>query len=150
MLRLRAARVPRVRWSSTKSPLSVAFSSSDEDEAAERYRNQKNPVIPSVTNLEARWRKLDAAKQDDVIAFLEDKMRGDWREMSPDEKRAAYYVWYGNWGPRASAKDFSSLYNYLAGVVGITMAALIAFKLITYSSETPVPGLDYLDEERKE
>jgi len=135
------------RCNSTKSPIGVAFTSGDEDEAATRYRNQKNPVIPSLANLEARWPRLDAGQQDDIIAYLEDQMRGDWRDMSTEEKRAAFYVWYGNWGPRApNPTDFSNLYVYLAGVVGAAAAGLAVYKFATYDSSREVPGLDYTED----
>ncbi|ODQ64837.1 hypothetical protein NADFUDRAFT_47401 [Nadsonia fulvescens var. elongata DSM 6958] len=44
---------------------------------------------------------MKKADQDAVLAYLEDRMRGDWKEMTLDEKKAAWFVYYGAWGARA-------------------------------------------------
>lgn len=119
------------RFSEQKaSPLQTAFQRDDEEEEdSKRYRLQKNPVIPKVQNLPRRWLKMDAGQQDDVIAYLEDKMRGDWHELTADEKRALHYIYYGSWGPRGSEHvDHGRIYGYFAWTIGVSLAGVTSYK----------------------
>lgn len=119
-----------VRFMATKpaTPLQVALKfGEDEDEV--RYRTQKNPIIPDVSDLPKRWNKLDALKQDDIIAYLEDKMRGDWKEINLPEKQAIWYVYYGPWGARATEQaDPGSIYGYFAGFVGVLLTGVVGYQ----------------------
>lgn len=131
----------RLYSTSTKSPLGIAFSS-DDDEAAARYRTQKNPVVPSLSKLSTRWLKMDHGQQDDIIAYLEDKMRGNWHELTADEKRAAWFVWFGPWGPRMQRgkRDLADIYTYLAGMIGLSTAGLALYKYSTFDCDQKLPG----------
>lgn len=124
------------------APLSAAFQTGDDEV---RYRTEKNPVVPPLANLQKRWHTMDAGAQDDVVAYLEDLMRGDWRALTAEQRRAAMYVWYGPWGPRSPTpeKDPADLliaYSYAVGTAG---AALILYKLAFADPAQPVPGIDY-------
>lgn len=129
----------------SKTPLSEAFQKGDEeDDAKQRYRLQKSPVIPSVQSIEKRWSTMDAGKQDDVIAYLEDKMRGNWNDMTLDEKKAAFYIWYGNWGPRSSKPtDMADVYLYFGGSIGLIVAGLSIYKYSTWDPAQVIEGIDY-------
>lgn len=112
------------------SPLQTAFQrDDDEEDDSKRYRLQKNPVIPNIKNLPHRWNKMDAGSQDDIIAFLEDKMRGDWHELTADEKRALHYVYYGKWGPRGPEfVDHGRIYGYFAWTIGFCLVSVSGYK----------------------
>lgn len=124
LLQLAGRQSARLMSSKPATPLQVAFKfGEDEDEV--RYRTQKNPIIPDVTELPRRWNTMDAGKQDDIIAYLEDKMRGDWKEISLPEKRAIWYIYYGPWGARGSENtDPGSIYGTFAGFVGVLLAGV--------------------------
>lgn len=149
MLRLARHRsAALVRFNSTKkqieNPLSVAFKTNDEDEDQDRYRLQKNPVVPSLSNLTTRWSKMDAGQQDDIIAYLEDKMRGSWHDLTAEEKKASHWVWYGNWGPRnPNQRDMGNLYLYFGGCLALMGGGLGLYKYSTYDETEEIPGIEY-------
>lgn len=53
-----------------------------------------------IGNLETRWSKLPEKDQQTLIDELKTRMELPWQELSPAEKRAAYYISFGEWGPR--------------------------------------------------
>lgn len=56
---------------------------------------------PTIAALESRWTRLPEAEQGAIADTLLEKQKGDWKQMTLEEKRAAYYIAYGNYGPRA-------------------------------------------------
>ncbi|KZT19308.1 cytochrome c oxidase subunit IV [Neolentinus lepideus HHB14362 ss-1] len=80
----------RVRALTTAAP-SVASGSSSSTSAS---------VIP-LSNVEAQWEKMSSEEQLAVHQQLEAIQKKDWKELSIDEKKAAYYVAFGPHGPRA-------------------------------------------------
>jgi cytochrome c oxidase subunit 4 len=50
--------------------------------------------------VEARWTKLPEAEQGAIADSLLAAQKADWKLMTMDEKRAAYYIAYGNYGAR--------------------------------------------------
>lgn len=119
------------RNSKSSSPLQTAFKLNDADEDEElRYRTQKNPVVPNVLGLPNRWGTMDHGQQDDIIAYLEDIQRGDWRDITPEEKRAIWYIYFGPWGPRSEKQtDPGKIYGYFAGFISISLLAALGFKI---------------------
>jgi len=54
-----------------------------------------------LSNVEALWAKLNSDDKMAVHAQLEGLQLKDWKTLSIDEKKAAYYVAFGPHGPRA-------------------------------------------------
>ncbi|KAJ3332474.1 Cytochrome c oxidase subunit 5A [Blyttiomyces sp. JEL0837] len=54
----------------------------------------------SIAALETRWGKLPEAEQGAIADRLSALQKGDWKQMSLDEKRAAYFIAYGPYGAR--------------------------------------------------
>jgi hypothetical protein len=74
-----------------ENPLQLAFKTGDdEDEDRKRY-NAQNVDIPNVEALPKRWNKMDALDQEDIMLYLEDKMRGNWKDLTISEKKASMY-----------------------------------------------------------
>ncbi|KAF2200254.1 cytochrome c oxidase polypeptide V mitochondrial precursor [Delitschia confertaspora ATCC 74209] len=55
---------------------------------------------PTLANIEKRWEDMPPQEQADLWMTLRDRMKVDWREMTMQEKKAAYYVAFGPHGPR--------------------------------------------------
>ncbi|KAH3671525.1 hypothetical protein OGAPHI_000228 [Ogataea philodendri] len=81
-----------------------------------------------VSNLPARWNKLAGDAQQDIINYLKVKQEFAWTYLTQDEKKAIYYISYGEWGPRDEKsmgipdlvfKIMSS--SILLGVAGFTL-----------------------------
>lgn len=87
---------------------------------------------------------MDAGQQDNVIAYLQDKMRENWNLMTVDEKKAAWHIWYGNWGPRSSnPTDMADVYLYFGGSIGLIVAGLSMYKYSTRDLSQEIEGIDY-------
>ncbi|KAG7886236.1 hypothetical protein KL936_004914 [Ogataea polymorpha] len=90
--------------------------------------NVEEEYMMDVSNLPARWNNLPGDTQQDIINYLRVKQEFGWTYLTPDEKRAIYYISYGEWGPRDAKsmgvpdlvfKIMSS--SILFGVVGFTL-----------------------------
>ncbi|KAI9023264.1 cytochrome c oxidase subunit IV family [Hyaloraphidium curvatum] len=55
----------------------------------------------ALVGLEARWGRLPECEQAAVAEKLLEKQKGDWRKMTQEEKRAAYFIAYGPHSSRA-------------------------------------------------
>ncbi|KAJ3116881.1 Cytochrome c oxidase subunit 5A [Phlyctochytrium bullatum] len=64
-------------------------------------RRAASSVTPAaLTQLETRWAKLPEAEQGAIADKLALAQKGDWKNLTLDEKRAAYFVAYGPYGAR--------------------------------------------------
>ncbi|KAG6899744.1 hypothetical protein C0993_007231 [Termitomyces sp. T159_Od127] len=54
----------------------------------------------SLANVEAQWSKLSSEEKLSVHEQLEEVQKRDWKTLTLDEKKAAYYVAFGPHGPR--------------------------------------------------
>ena len=92
-----------------------------------------------VSNLETRWNSLTYESQQDIISYLNVKQEFGWNYLNKEEKKAIYFIAYGNWGPRDSS---------------IMSGAEFAFKLMTSMLLFSVLGFSMLnyaiDIEKKE
>lgn len=53
-----------------------------------------------VNKLETRWEKLPKQDQTALIEQLKARMELPWSELTSAEKKAAFYISFGEWGPR--------------------------------------------------
>ncbi|KAL7421220.1 Cytochrome c oxidase subunit 5B, mitochondrial [Cryptotrichosporon argae] len=114
-LRLRAPRLARA--ASTAAPLTVTST-------------RTNASAPLLANIEASWKSLPAEEQYEVYQQLEEIQKRDWKELSIDEKKAAYFVAFGPHGPREPytppGQNGKVLIGTLAGLgVAFTLFALV-------------------------
>lgn len=87
--------------------------------AAAKTRPLSNAYVSS---LETRWAGLPKQDQSTLIDELKTRMELPWQELTPAEKKAAYYISFGEWGPRTPLHgpgDKSKVFwGVTAGVVG--------------------------------
>lgn len=77
---------------------------------------------------------MTEAERDDVIGQLAERQKVDWKELSPLEKQAAWYVSYGEWGPRRPIHPPGTSAFIVKGIllgIGISAALFFSFRLIT-------------------
>jgi cytochrome c oxidase subunit 4 len=55
---------------------------------------------PTLANIEKRWEDMPPQEQADLWMTLRDRMKTDWKELTMQEKKAAYYIAFGPHGPR--------------------------------------------------
>ncbi|CAG8469037.1 6052_t:CDS:2 [Paraglomus occultum] len=63
-------------------------------------RYASNASALSVTNLQSRWKSLTENERTSITDQLRERQKGDWKDLSLEEKKAAYFVAFGPYGPR--------------------------------------------------
>ncbi|KAG5722086.1 hypothetical protein E4T56_gene15683 [Termitomyces sp. T112] len=106
---LRAVR----RLATTASPSSVASS-------APLTASRITPI--PLANVEAQWAKLSSEEKLSVQEQLEEVQKKDWKSLTLDEKKAAYYVAFGPHGPRTPISqpgDTAKIFFWTLALVAI-------------------------------
>jgi len=94
-------------------------------------------MIP-LSNVEAQWEKLNSEEQLLVHQQLERLQKKDWKELSIDEKKAAYYVAFGPHGPRTPVNPPGSIFKTILGTFAVIgVAGLMFYGLRTLASPPP-------------
>ncbi|KAH7924753.1 COX4, subunit IV of cytochrome c oxidase [Leucogyrophana mollusca] len=75
-------------------------------------------VIP-LSNVEAQWENMSKSDQLTVHRQLEELQKKDWKSLSIDEKKAAYYVAFGPHGPRAPVSPPGEGLKVFIGTMGL-------------------------------
>ncbi|KAH7907964.1 COX4, subunit IV of cytochrome c oxidase [Hygrophoropsis aurantiaca] len=94
-------------------------------------------VIP-LSNVEAQWEKMNKGEQLTVHRQLEDLQKKDWKTLSIDEKKAAYYVAFGPHGPRAPVSPPGEGIKVFFGTMGLIGVAGILF-MVSRAMAPPPP-----------
>ncbi|GAA5861656.1 hypothetical protein JCM1840_005222 [Sporobolomyces johnsonii] len=100
-------------------------------------RSASTAVSPvSLNNIEASWKTLTPAEQEQTFKHLEELQKKPWTELSLDEKKAAYYVAFGPHGPREPIQAEAG--KTVAGVAAaVAVAGLIFYLIRKGGAETP-------------
>ncbi|KZT43994.1 cytochrome c oxidase subunit IV [Sistotremastrum suecicum HHB10207 ss-3] len=120
----------------TGSPYRRAIVASTRSASSAVRPSSQQSIIP-LSNVEAQWEKLSSDEQLTVHQQLEALQKKDWKELSIDEKKAAYYVAFGPHGPRAPIKPPGANTTIFFGTIGAIAVSSIIFALIR--SRAPPP-----------
>ncbi|KIM36440.1 hypothetical protein M413DRAFT_449151 [Hebeloma cylindrosporum] len=77
-----------------------------------------------LSNVEAHWERLSNDEKVALHEQLELVQQKDWKELSLDEKKAAYFVAFGPHGPRTPTSqpgEGLKVFLSVAGLVGVTV-----------------------------
>ncbi|KAH7089890.1 cytochrome c oxidase subunit IV-domain-containing protein [Paraphoma chrysanthemicola] len=79
---------------------------------------------PTLANIEKRWEDMPPQEQADLWMSLRDRMKVDWKEMTLQEKKAAYYIAFGPHGPRRPPPpdEGRNVFFLSAGVIAAAFA----------------------------
>ncbi|KAG0744066.1 hypothetical protein G6F57_006095 [Rhizopus arrhizus] len=103
-----------------------------------RMTGRRNASTVSVQNIETRWKSLSIAEQNTIVKQLEEAQKKDWKVLSFDEKKAAYYIAFGAHGPREPFTKPGHALKVLGGVTGVLAASGALFYAIRLNGqETP-------------
>ncbi|KAF2688820.1 mitochondrial cytochrome c oxidase-like protein subunit V [Lentithecium fluviatile CBS 122367] len=83
---------------------------------------------PTLANIEKRWEDMPPQEQADLWMSLRDRMKVDWKEMTLQEKKAAYYIAFGPHGPRRPPPPDEGRKVFFLSA-GIIAAACVVFSL---------------------
>ncbi|GAV53590.1 hypothetical protein ZYGR_0AK00920, partial [Zygosaccharomyces rouxii] len=54
----------------------------------------------SIMDLPNRWEAMPAPEQQEIVTKLTERQKLSWNQLTETEKQAAWYISYGEWGPR--------------------------------------------------
>lgn len=100
--------------------------------------SNKQELTQILPNIEARWKSLSMEQQYGVFRQLEEIQRKDWKDLSIDEKKAAYYVSFGPHGPRKPITSSGQGMRTFAGVAGLIGATFAIFFGLRSTAKPPV------------
>lgn len=82
-------------------------------------------VTPAaISNLQGRWEKLPESDKQHLIDALADKQKLPWNQLSLEEKKAAWYISFGTWGPRKPMETPEESAQIYKGIfIGLGVAA---------------------------
>ncbi|KAK3671048.1 Cytochrome c oxidase subunit 5B, mitochondrial [Recurvomyces mirabilis] len=86
---------------------------------------------PTLANIEKRWEGMAPQEQADLWMALRDRMKGDWNELTLQEKKAAYWIAFGPHGPRALPPPGENWKVFSYTLIGIGAAGAL-FGLVKY------------------
>merc|ERR1712093_2812 len=90
--------------------------------------------LQNLGSIEASWVSLPRAEQERIYGDLLELQKKDWKELSLDEKKAAYYIAYGAHGPRAPIVPPNTNGKVFLGVGAAILAAFGVFALVRSQS----------------
>ncbi|KAF9472879.1 COX4-domain-containing protein [Pholiota conissans] len=123
MLALRLARSSAIRSAAAQRRCLATATAGHVDVAASSTVTASRIAPIPLSNIEAQWEKLSADEKVSVHEQLELLQQKDWKELSVDEKKAAYYVAFGPHGPRTPTSqpgDNLKIFLSTAALVGIS------------------------------
>lgn len=92
---------------------------------------------PTLANIEGRWEKMSEDERVDIIDQLAERQKGPWGELTPAEKKAAWYISYGAWGPRKPTHPPGEVKKIVYGIFGVIAAAATIFGIFRLSAPAP-------------
>jgi cytochrome c oxidase subunit 4 len=99
--------------------------------AASTSTSASAPSLIPLSNVEAQWEMLSKTDQATVQTQLEEIQKKDWKSLSVDEKKAAYYVAFGPHGPRTPVSPPGQglkVFLYTMGLVGVAGLITLAVR----------------------
>jgi len=90
-----------------------------------------------LSNIEAHWERMSSEDKLTVHEQLESLQVKDWKELSLQERKAAYYVAFGPHGPRAPTGQPGDNFKIFLGTVALIAIGGAVFFAIT--ANNPVP-----------
>ncbi|KAI1159556.1 cytochrome c oxidase subunit IV family [Nemania serpens] len=92
---------------------------------------------PMLANIEKRWEGMPPTEQAELWMALRDRMKGNWAELTLQEKKAAYWIAFGPHGPRARAAPDENRKVFLGTVVGILVSLAIFATIRAFAGPAP-------------
>ncbi|QRV74923.1 cytochrome C oxidase polypeptide IV [Ceratobasidium sp. AG-Ba] len=91
-----------------------------------------------LANVEAQWSGLSAEEQVEVHRELEELQKRDWKTLSIDEKKAAYFVAFGPHGPRTPVVPEGQTMKVITGTLALIGVATAVYGVIrSYGGAMP-------------
>ncbi|KAK5660873.1 hypothetical protein OQA88_12244 [Cercophora sp. LCS_1] len=92
---------------------------------------------PTLANIEKRWEGMPLQEQADLWMSLRDRMKGSWKELTVQEKKAAYWIAFGSHGPRAAPPPDEGKKVALYTFAGLTFSFIIFATIRSFANPPP-------------
>ena len=64
----------------------------------------------TIMDINKRWETMPNTEQEELVAKLTERQKLPWKELTQNEKQAAWYISYGEWGPRRPVHALSLIH----------------------------------------
>ncbi|KAI9313620.1 cytochrome c oxidase subunit V [Dichotomocladium elegans] len=91
----------------------------------------------SLANIESRWASMSPSERSAITKHVEEAQLGDWKALTADQRKAAYYVAFGAHGPRAPVTKPGHGLKVVAGVAGVLGVSVGLMQLTRAGGKTP-------------
>ncbi|KAL4256051.1 Cytochrome c oxidase subunit IV superfamily protein [Pleurotus pulmonarius] len=132
----RLARISRLASQRATAVRCMATAASHVSASASPSSTLKHSAVP-LGNVEAQWANLNQDDKSLVIEQLEELQKKDWKQLSIDEKKAAYYVAFGPHGPRTPINPPGTILKIFLGTMGLVGAAGALFLALRQIAPPP-------------
>lgn len=110
-----------------------------------RYQSAVSSAPRTLSNayvgkLETRWLSLPKQDQTQLINDLKSRMELNWKDLLVEEKKAAYYISFGEWGPRKPLHAPGDAQFIVLVVSGSIVASMLIYLGITSYIAAPGPS----------
>lgn len=92
---------------------------------------------PTLANIEKRWEGMPQTEQAELWMALRDRMKGNWAELTLQEKKAAYWIAFGPHGPRAMPPPDEGRRVALYTAVGVAVSFAIFATMRMFAKPAP-------------
>lgn len=92
---------------------------------------------PTLANIEKRWEGLPLQEQADLWMALRDRMKGSWKELTIQEKKAAYWIAFGPHGPRSLPPPGEGKRVALYTAIGVGASLLLFAGMRLFAGPAP-------------
>ncbi|KAJ7664734.1 COX4, subunit IV of cytochrome c oxidase [Mycena rosella] len=99
---------------------------------------KRTAVIP-LSNIEAQWALFSPDEKSSVADQLEELQKRDWKLLSVDEKKAAYFVAFGPHGRRTPIHAKGDGFKIFGATMGLCGIAGLLFLAIRSVCDPPPP-----------
>lgn len=65
-----------------------------------RYAQTSAISKAAITDIQSRWETMPLTEQQEITSKLSERQKLPWNQLTDAEKQAAWYISYGEWGPR--------------------------------------------------
>lgn len=92
---------------------------------------------PTLANIEKRWEAMPMQEQAELWMALRDRMKGNWADLTLQEKKAAYWIAFGPHGPRALPPPDENKKVFLGTVAGLVASAILFAVVRSFANPAP-------------
>ncbi|RIA88096.1 cytochrome c oxidase subunit IV [Glomus cerebriforme] len=102
------------------------------------FSKRSASTTPAISEVINKWNKLSTEEQNNITKQFDELQKQDWQRLSLEEKKTAYYISFGNTGPREFYNTAPHTGKVIAGIIGL-IGISSGFFYLTKSAVTEHP-----------